>query len=336
MEIKQALLPVEIERVKAFLAGVGLSFDDRAEETLYLEEDEKMIGTVSRAGSLLECLAVDPAHQGENLAAVLVQAMRERMFEAGITHTLVFTKAVYSPQFAEMNFRLLASTDKVALLETGAGSIEEALAGLKKRIQGKWPGILPPDSGAIVVNCNPITLGHLGLIEYAAARHPRLYVFVVEENRSLFTFEERFSLVYLATGALENVLVLPSTPYIVSQVTFPGYFLKSMDEKEEEHAKLDAVLFKNRFMSELGIAKRYLGTETEAFMVRYNDILQKALGETVEIIPRFTQDGTRISASVVRGLLLEGRTEAALSLVPPATRAMLSQIGKVLHERLPR
>ncbi len=336
MEMKQALLPVEIERVRTFLAGVGLGYDDRAEETLYLEENGTMIGTVSRVGSLLECLAVDPAHQGEKWASVLVQSMRERMFEAGITHIIVFTKTEYSPRFAEMHFRLLAATDKVALLETGAGSIEETLEGLKKRIQGKWPGNLPTDSGAIVVNCNPITLGHLGLIEYAAAKHPRLYVFVVEEARSRFTFEERFSMVYLATASLENVLVLPSTPYIVSQLTFPGYFLKSMDEKEEEHAKLDAVLFRNRLMSELGIAKRYLGPEKESFMVRYNEILQNTLGKAVEIIPRFTHDGVRISASVVRRLLLEGKTDAALELVPPATRGVLAQIGKVLYERLPR
>jgi [citrate (pro-3S)-lyase] ligase len=142
----------------------------------------------------------------------------------------------------------------------------------------------------------------------------------------MFSFKERISLVYLATQAFENVLVLPSTKYIVSSLTFPGYFLKSMDEKEEEHARLDAILFKNYFMKELNLAKRYVGTERDPFMIKYNSILKSAMAERLEIIPRFLKDGVPISASIVRELILNNRLEEALAYVPEATRSLLRAI----------
>lgn len=49
--------------------------------------------------------------------------------------------------------------------------------------------------GSIVMNCNPFTLGHRYLIETAAARCDKLYIFVVEEDKSVFPFEDRIQLV---------------------------------------------------------------------------------------------------------------------------------------------
>lgn len=331
MVIRQALLKSEIERVRAFLASFDLRFDARIQDTLYAEEDGVLVGTVSRADSLIECLAVDPSWQGENLAGKLVSELLVLMREKGILHQMVYTLSAHAAAFEAMNFRRLADTGKVAILEGGSGSIEEAMEGLKKRIRGKWAED-DPDTAAIVVNCNPITLGHLGLIEYAASRHARLLLFVVEEDLSTFTYKERFSLIHLAVKELENVLVLPSTPYIVSSLTFPGYFLKSMDEKEEEHARLDAILFRDRFLKDLGIAKRYVGTETDLFMVKYNGILKAALGDRLEIVPRFRKEGTTISASIVRRLIFENRIEEALAFVPEATRPLLREIAKGKYE----
>ena len=331
MEIRQALLKSEIERVRAFLASFDLRFDARIQDTLYAEEDGILVGTISRADSLIECLAVDWSRQGENLAGELVSALLALMREKGILHQTVYTLSSHAAAFEAMNFRLLADTGRVAILEGGAGSIGEAMEGLRNRIRAKWPED-DPDTAAIVLNCNPITLGHLGLIEYAASRHARLLLFVVEEDLSTFTYKERFSLIHLAVKELENVLVLPSTPYIVSSLTFPGYFLKSMDEKEEEHARLDAILFRDRFMKDLGIAKRYVGTESDLFMVKYNRILQTALGDRLEIVPRFQKEGTIISASIVRRLIAENRIEEALAFVPEATRPLLRQIAKGKYE----
>jgi [citrate (pro-3S)-lyase] ligase len=329
MVIKQALLDSEIELVKTFLARFDLGYDIRATETLYAEEDGKIVGTVSRTDHLIECLAVDQAFRGENLAGQLVGEILSSLRAQHVFHYLVFTKAIYAKVFESMNFRTLATTGTVAILEAGSGTIEAEIAILKKKIESRWPISWEKEEfGAIVVNCNPMTEGHYRLIETAAQKHRRLIVFVVEEDRSMFSFQERFTLVFLALKPLENVIVVPSTPYIVSHLTFPSYFLKSMDEREEEHARLDALIFKNYFMKELHIAKRYVGTESDLFMIKYNAILKTALGNRLEIIPRFQKDGITISASIVRSLILQNRVDEALLFVPEATRSLLRAIAE--------
>ena len=41
--------------------------------------------------------------------------------------------------------------------------------------------------GSIVMNCNPFTLGHQYLIETAIKSCDYLYIFVVEEDKSIFS-----------------------------------------------------------------------------------------------------------------------------------------------------
>ena len=50
-------------------------------------------------------------------------------------------------------------------------------------------------NGCIVMNCNPFTLGHQYLVEYASKRVDHLYLFVVEEDKSFFPFRDRLELV---------------------------------------------------------------------------------------------------------------------------------------------
>ncbi|MDD3842416.1 MAG: hypothetical protein WC296_00305 [Candidatus Izemoplasmatales bacterium] len=334
MIIKQALLDGEIAKVKAFLLTNDLRFDERVTETLYIEVGNQIIGTVSRTDYLIECLAVDKLYRGENIAGLLTDAILSSMRKERIYHYFVYTKTEYIPIFQAMNFRLLAKTDNVCIFEGGSESIDSEIAELRHRIENKWSiSMLGNDFGAIVVNCNPITMGHYQLIEYAAKKHDHLIVLVVEEDFSMFTYRERFGLVWLALANLENVIVLPSTKYIVSNLTFPGYFLKSMDEREEEHAKLDAQIFKSFFLKGLCIAKRYVGTETDQFMIKYNNILKTTLDERLEIIPRFQVDGINISASVVRKLILENRIDDALRLVPRATWGMFRALAQEKYEQ---
>ena len=84
--------------------------------------------------------------------------------------------------------------------------------------------------GAIVMNCNPFTLGHQYLIRQSAAKVEHLYIFVVEEDKSFFPFKDRLELVKAGTKDLKNVVVIPSGKLIISSVTFPGYFLKDSPE----------------------------------------------------------------------------------------------------------
>ena len=112
-----------------------------------------------------------------------------------------------------------------------------------------------------MVNCNPFTLGHRYLIEAAAAEVDTLYVFVVQEDRSVFPFAVRERLVREGTADLENVVVLASSWYAVSQVTFPAYFLKADESAAELQMEVDLVLFGKYLAPFFHVGRRFIGVE---------------------------------------------------------------------------
>lgn len=315
--VKEVILPEERQRIVEFLAKFGLRYEDNIDQTLYMEDGEGIYATLSASKGILKCLAVSPERRGENCAATLVVEMINRLNAAGIYHYQVFTKTVYRDVFLNLGFSLLIETGKVAVLEGGDGDIRSVIE--KMRVQLKFGLGLDGDKNdvaCIVVNGNPFTNGHLRLVEYAAERHKYVLVLVVEEEGSDFTFRERYAMAYLALKPCYNVLVLPSSQYIVSRATFPGYFLKTADETTREYAEYDAMIFRNYFMPGLGIRKRYVGTETQPYMRIYNDTLRCILMNKLEVVPRFEEDGEVISASKVRALIAEGRLEEAMKFIP--------------------
>lgn len=330
MTVKEAVIPAEKQRIAAFLAGFGLKFE-QADQTLYMEEDGKIRATLSSKGYILKCLAVDPEYRSENLAAALVGDMINRLHAGGIYHYQVFTKPEYARVFLSLGFKTITGDDKVVSLEGGEGDINGAVNDM--RVQMKFSlGITEfdgnADIGCVVLNGNPFTNGHLKLVEYAASVHKYVLVFVLEEEGSCFSFKERFAMAYLALKPLSRVLTLPSSKYIVSSSTFPGYFLKSVDETTAEYAKYDAEVFKKYFMPGLGIKKRYVGSETSDYMRIYNNALKEALGDKLEILPRFEENGQVISAKRVRELLKEGKIDEALEFIPRNNYAVFKNMIK--------
>src|SRR6185369_10000418 len=107
------------------------------------------------------------------------------------------------PTFEALNFTLLASSGLCALLEYGDG--------LKRYLTRHRNLVTPGTHGAIIANCNPFTLGHRYLIEQAARRVDRLYLFVVREDLSLFPFEYRFKMVREGTCDLPNLTLLDTS-----------------------------------------------------------------------------------------------------------------------------
>ena len=95
MEIKEAILDIEINQVKDFLASFGLRYEDDIDKTLYIEENGKIIATISKTKDIIKCLAISPLYQSENLSSVLVSKILEKMREENICSYMVFTKAIY-------------------------------------------------------------------------------------------------------------------------------------------------------------------------------------------------------------------------------------------------
>lgn len=189
--------------------------------------------------------------------------------------------------------------------------------------------------GAIVMNCNPFTYGHRSLIEYAASQVERLYVFVVEENKSYFDFEDRYEMVCRGTNDLENVVVVPSGKFMISAMTFPQYFMKDYVKEKEFDVTGDLEIFCSKIAPRLNIFKRFAGEEpTDVVTAHYNDSMSKILptyGIKFIEIPRTTlKTGEIISATRVRELLQED-THEILKYVPQSTYDILCK--KYIIER---
>ena len=183
--------------------------------------------------------------------------------------------------------------------------------------------------GAIVMNCNPFTLGHRYLIENAAKRVDKLYIFVVEEDKSVFTFEDRIELVRKGTMDLKNVIVLPSGNFMISSLTFPEYFEKEKDKDIIIDASLDMDIFGAYIAKELGVTVRFAGEEPNDMVTRqYNKCMSEKLPEYgidfVEI-PRKHCGDKVISATTVRAYLKEKNFDEIEKLVPTTTLEYLKK-----------
>lgn len=316
MEIKEAILNTEINKVKEFLASFNLRYEENIDKTLYIEENDKIIATISKSKDIIKCLAISSSYQSENLSSVLVSKMLEKMREENIYSYMVFTKAIYENTFINLGFKKLVSTSNTVMLEGGIDSIDDAINKMKVKINAEFGPITSDVKvGAVVMNANPVTLGHQYLIESSVLENDLTLVFVVEEDDQFFNFESRYSLVYLTCKKYENVVVLPASKYIVSKNTFPTYFLDK-DVVDSELTLVDALIFKNYFMEKLNISKRYIGSEVKDKMNDYNNTLKTILGDSIVLKERITLDDTTISASHVRNLLKEGNVDEALNYIP--------------------
>lgn len=177
--------------------------------------------------------------------------------------------------------------------------------------------------GAIVMNCNPFTNGHLYLIEQSRKQVDFLYIFVVEENKSYFSFEDRYRLVKDNCSHMDNVMVLPSGRFIISTETFPDYFIKNELQEVQIDPSLDVELFGKEIAPVLNIKTRFLGTEPiDKVTAQYNDSLKQLLRnfnvEVVEI-QRICVDDTIVSASFVRKEIQNRNFEKLKEFVPSYT-----------------
>ena len=177
--------------------------------------------------------------------------------------------------------------------------------------------------GAAVMNCNPFTKGHRYLIEMAAKDVDFFIVFVVEEDKSDFSFEDRFEMVKLGTKDIENVYVIPSGKYVLSTYTMPEYFFKSQEKARVVDMSKDLEIFADYIAPAFNITRRYVGEEPfDNITNMYNQEqkrLLKSKGIEVIEISRLQQDGEVVSATKARKLLSDNDIDALDLLLPSTT-----------------
>lgn len=199
------------------------------------------------------------------------------------------------------------------------------------RINSEYP-LKSKDSkcGSIVMNCNPFTKGHRYLVEYASKCVDRLYIFVVEEDRSLFKFEDRYDMVKKGTEDLDNVVVVPSGKFIISAMTFPEYFMKDYVKEKDFDVSMDLDIFGKKIAPALNISIRFAGEEPlDPVTSNYNDYMRNLLPnygiEFREIRRLYYDDKNVINATHVRKLISEKRYEELEGYVPKSTYEILEK-----------
>ena len=309
----------EVASVRAFLAAFELDFSAEVDYTIAFYQNDEIVATGSLAGEVLRNIAVSPQLQGEGLTADVVSRLIQQAGQQGVYHYFIYTKPSAALMFTALGFKELARVEPHAvLLEAGIGSIHDYC----REISQKAAALPSGSRAALVVNCNPFTLGHKAVIAKAAQENQAVVVLVVSEERSLFPFTVRLRLVQEGLAEFDNVLVLPAGKYIISAATFPGYFTRG-EATVIAQTCLDATIFARYIAPALTVTRRYVGEEPYcATTSGYNAALAEVLpqyGISLEVIPRIAVDNIIISASQVRELIRQDNWKAIEKLVPGTT-----------------
>ncbi|MCQ2419897.1 MAG: [citrate (pro-3S)-lyase] ligase [Clostridia bacterium] len=285
------------------------------------DSQDELAATGALVGDMLQMIAVDPAYQGENLAAKVVTALVREAGRRGIGCVYMIAKRQSAAQFQALGFKPAAETAAAVLLEWGSPGI----AAFCKTLEAHRT---LSRTGCIVMNANPFTKGHRYLVEKVCEACERVIVLAVEEDRSEFPFDVRLALIREGLSDLPQVTVLPGSRYVISSMTFPAYFVRDAAKSLAE-SEMDAVLFGKYIAPSLGVTDRFVGTEPlSASTAVYNETLQRLLpqyGIELHIIDRTELDSSPVSASAVRKHIAENDREAALALVPETTADWLRE-----------
>lgn len=337
MEIIQLnpAIPRQRRRIEQFLGDNGLRLDDvDYYATLVDETTDEIVAGGGLKGGVIKCVAVADGHKGEAVANQIVSHLIAQANADGHQCVKLFTKPQNQRMFESMSFRLLAEAPKAILMETGIGGIKrysEELESEKGKVKSEksngklhhlnpsTPHPIMPSSGIIIMNCNPFTLGHRYLIEQAAQQVETLYILVVREDCSMFSYDERKAIISRGVADLDNVVVCDGSEYSISATTFPTYFLKCLSDASDTQMTLDIDLYRRHIAPALGATVRFVGTEPDDPLTRrYNELMKSMLPDVREVA-RLEKNGVAVSASRVRKAIVENHLAQAARLVPPTT-----------------
>ena len=328
-------MPRQRRRIEQFLGDNGLRLDDVDYYAALVDETtDEIVAGGGLKGGVIKCVAVADGHKGEAVANQIVSHLIAQANVDGHQCVKLFTKPQNQKMFESMSFRLLAEAPKAILMETGIGGIKRYSEELKREkgkvkseeSNGKLHHLNPspqqpimPQSGIIIMNCNPFTLGHRYLIEQAAQQVDTLYILVVREDCSMFGYDERKAMIVRGVAHINNVVVCDGSEYSISATTFPTYFLKCLSDASDTQMTLDIDLYRRHIAPALGVTVRFVGTESDDPLTRrYNELMKSMLPDVREVA-RLQQSGVAVSASRVRKAIVENHLALAARLVPPTT-----------------
>ncbi len=316
IEIVSNLRGTKLSKWKKLMEISKLFEEASAQRTALLWDGDELIATGSRDKNIIKYLAISPERQGEDLLSTIITELRKDAFNSGYNHLFLYTKPTNNHIFSSLFFYPVIETDKVLFMENKRNGIIDFINQLPL-------GSTEEMTGALVMNCNPFTLGHQYVIEKAAKECDSVYVIVLSEEGEGFAPSDRLEMVKLGVSHLPNVTVLQTGPYLISSATFPTYFLKDRDRADTVKCDVDIEIFTKYFVPRLCINRRYVGTEPYSPMTeKYNMALASKLpnaGIEFKVIERRSENGIAVSASLVRELLKNGDLDSVKKLVPKTT-----------------
>lgn len=335
-----------MEQVNQLLVQEGIQRDNCLDFTLGFYDGERLVATGSSYKNTLRCLAVDRDYQGQSLMNSLITELLNHQRDLGYDNTFVYTKLENGKFFQDLGFYPIAETDRLLFLETRKNAFPRYLDGLLQntKVQEANSSVGQRETGgerkiaAIVMNANPFTLGHLFLAEKASRENDQLHLFMVSEESSLIPFDIRQRLIREGTAHLDNIFYHSTESYMVSQATFPSYFIQDENEVILAQARLDLQLFV-RIAKHLGISSRYVGTEPYSRVTSlYNTVMMSELpkeGISLHSVERLKQGEMFISASQIRQWIKNGEIKKIEEAVPPSTfRYFSSDEAKPVIQRI--
>lgn len=321
---------IESERISwnNLLEQEGIKSEANIDETFGIYENDKLVATASHYQNVIKCVAVDSNYGGGEYFNEIISHVMNRDVELGYFKHYIYTKPQSKQAFHYLGFKEIEEVEgKLVFMEHAVNGFDVFLSKLEKnRIDSN-------NIGSIVMNANPFTLGHQFLIEYAASHCEHLIIFVLSEEMSVFSADVRMKLVKDGTKHLSNVTILPTDSYMVSNATFPSYFLKEDDDTTKIQATLDARIFANHIAKAANIKKRFVGSEPfSKSTCIYNEALKNEFESKIElhVIDRIENSQHEIiSATKVRNFLVQDDLDSVKKMVPDTTYSFLvSDEGK--------
>ncbi|AHI52513.1 adenylyltransferase/cytidyltransferase family protein [Spiroplasma culicicola] len=301
--------------VEDFLNHFDLKYT-KVDCTIVARVKNKIIGVCSKLNNLIKNVAVADEYKGMNLLNSLLTLIIKKINEQNFKNVFVITKFINKKIFLEMNFKLIYENENISFLTTDDSEFKK----YKLYIESfNLKGTI----GVIIMNANPMTKGHLSLIETASLQNDHVIIIPVKEEGSLFTYKERVNIIQKNIVQFNNVILIEGTEFLVSKNFFPSYFIKSDEQTIIEQCKLDVNIFCSLFSKFLNQVTRYVGEEPYSQTTKnYNEVIKEILNQKdigIKIIKRSEFNGQAISASKVRELIYKQDFESLKNYVTKLT-----------------
>lgn len=320
------------DEIAGFLQRNKLGIDNDIAQFVIARCNRQLIACAGLAGNTLKCIAVEKAWRGSALGLKIIHEAELQAIQNGEHQLFLLTHPDNVKSFQGGGFYpLVTLKDRATLMENSPVGIHRYCRQLRNHHL-----VAAARVGSIVMNANPFTLGHQYLIEQAATACDWLHVFVVEEDLSTFSFQERLAMVKAGSRHVPNITVHPGSKYIISRGTFPGYFLKEQQQIDDVYSAIDLMIFRRYIAPALNINQRFVGTEPFCKVTaQYNCAMHHWLESETSVpaatinvneIARITDENNLpVSASEVRRLLYQQQLQAVKRRVPESTLPYLYQ-----------